>query len=81
MSQANNRGPACLEEVFIKNSPSSKQQSIEAIYKKYGKCEYIKYSASVGNNDMHAFNNNGLITWFNVSRCKIASYFEMVSHG
>jgi hypothetical protein len=31
-----------------KNSSSSKQQSIAAIYKKYGKCEYIKYSASVG---------------------------------
>jgi hypothetical protein len=29
-------------------SSSSEQQSIAAIYRKYGKCEYIKYSASVG---------------------------------
>jgi hypothetical protein len=35
-----------------KNSSSSEQQSIAAIYRKYGKCEYIKYSASVGNNKM-----------------------------
>jgi hypothetical protein len=44
----------CLEEVFIK------QQSIAAIYRKYGKCEYIKYSASVGNKCMQACNKKGL---------------------
>jgi hypothetical protein len=48
-----------------KTSSSSKQQSIVAIYRKYGKCEYTKYSASVGNNDMQAYNKNGLTTWFN----------------
>jgi hypothetical protein len=35
-----------------------------AIYKKYGKCEYIKYSASAGNNDMQACNKKGLTNWF-----------------
>jgi hypothetical protein len=33
-----------------KNSSSSEQQSIAAIYRKYDKCEYIKYYASVENN-------------------------------
>jgi hypothetical protein len=47
-----------------KNSSSSEQESIAAICKKYGKCEYIKYSASVGNNDMQAYNKNGLTKWF-----------------
>jgi hypothetical protein len=32
-----------------------------AICRKYGKCEYIKYSTSVGNNDMQAYNKKGLI--------------------
>jgi hypothetical protein len=41
-------------------SSSSEQQSISAIYRKYGKCEYIKYSASVGNNGMQACNKKGL---------------------
>jgi hypothetical protein len=27
-------------------------------------CEYIKYSASVGNNDKQAYNKNGLTKWF-----------------
>jgi hypothetical protein len=31
-------------------------KSIAAIYRKYGKCEYIKYSTSVGNNGMQAYN-------------------------
>jgi hypothetical protein len=35
-----------------------------AIYKKYDKCEYIKYSASAGNNDMQACNKKGLTNWF-----------------
>jgi hypothetical protein len=39
--------------------------SIAAIYRKYGKCEYIKHSASVGNNDMQAYKKKGLTTWFN----------------
>jgi hypothetical protein len=30
-------------------SSSSEQQNIAAIYREYGKCEYIKYLASVGN--------------------------------
>jgi hypothetical protein len=58
------RGFACLEEVFIKVLLISEQQSIAAIYRKYGKCEYIKYSASVGNNDMQACNKKGLTNWF-----------------
>jgi hypothetical protein len=56
-------GFARIEEVFIKDSSSSEQQSIAAIYKKYGKCEYIKYSASVGNNGMQACNKKGLTNW------------------
>jgi hypothetical protein len=43
-------------ETSSKNSSSSRQQSIAAIYWKYGKCEYIKDSASVGNNDMQSYN-------------------------
>jgi hypothetical protein len=35
-----------------------------AIYGKYGKCEYIKYSTSVGNNDMQASNKKSLTNWF-----------------
>jgi hypothetical protein len=31
----------------LKNSSSSEQQSIAVIYRKYDKCEYIKYSTSV----------------------------------
>jgi hypothetical protein len=48
-----------------KNSSPSEQQSIIAIYKKWGKCEYIKYSTSVGNNDIQAYNEKGLTTGFN----------------
>jgi hypothetical protein len=47
-----------------KYSSSPEQQSIAVIYRKYGKCEYIKYSASVGNNDMQACNKKGLTNWF-----------------
>jgi hypothetical protein len=61
-------GFARLEEVFIKvlliYSSSSEQQGIAAIYRKYGKCEYIKYSTSVGNNDMQSCNKKGLTNWF-----------------
>jgi hypothetical protein len=32
-----------------KNPSSFEQQSIATIYRKYGKCEYIMYSASEGN--------------------------------
>jgi hypothetical protein len=46
-------------------SSSSEQQSIAAIYMKYGKCEYIKYSTSARNNDMQGYNTKGLTTWFN----------------
>jgi hypothetical protein len=30
------------------------------MYRKYGKCEYVKYSISIGNNDMQACNKEGL---------------------
>jgi hypothetical protein len=43
-----------------KYSSSSEQQGIAAIYRKHGKCEYITYSASVGSNDIHAYNKKGL---------------------
>jgi hypothetical protein len=33
-------------------------------YRKYGKCEYIKYSASVGNKDMQACNKKCLTNRF-----------------
>jgi hypothetical protein len=46
-----------LEEVFIKILLISEQQSIATISRKLGKCEYIKYSASVENNDLlHTMN-------------------------
>jgi hypothetical protein len=48
------------------NSSSFEQQSIGAIYRKYGKCEYIKYFTSAGNNDMQDYNKKGLTTWFNL---------------
>jgi hypothetical protein len=48
-----------------KNSSSFEQQSIVAIYRKYDKYEYIKYSASVADNSMQAYNKKGLTTWFN----------------
>jgi hypothetical protein len=43
-----------------KYSSSFEQHIIAAIYMKYDKCEYIKYSASVGNNDIQACNKKGL---------------------
>jgi hypothetical protein len=63
MPQADDRGPARLEEVFIKELFIflAARHSI-AIYRKYGKCEYIKYSASVGNNDMQAYYKKSLTT-------------------
>jgi hypothetical protein len=42
-------------------SSSSEQQSIAAICREQGKCEYIKYSTSVGNNGMQAYNKKGSI--------------------
>jgi hypothetical protein len=45
-------------------SSSSEQQGKAAIYREYGKCEYIKYSASVVSNDMQAYNKKGLTNWF-----------------
>jgi hypothetical protein len=53
-----------LEEVFVKVLPSVEQQSITAIYRKQGKGEYIKYSERVENDDMQAYNKNGLTKWF-----------------
>jgi hypothetical protein len=38
--------------------------SSRAIYRKYGKCEYIKYSASIENNDMQAYNKKGSTSSF-----------------
>jgi hypothetical protein len=46
MPQADDRGPARLEEVFIKELFIFWATTI---YRKYDKCEYVKYSASVGN--------------------------------
>jgi hypothetical protein len=53
-----------LEEVFIKVLLISEQQSIATISRKLGKCEYIKYSASVENNGMQAYIKKGLTKWF-----------------
>jgi hypothetical protein len=39
-----------------------------AIYRKYGKCEYTKYSASVGNNDMEAYNKKDSTSSFIAER-------------
>jgi hypothetical protein len=58
-------GSHAYKKSSSKNSSSSEQQSIAAIYKKYGKCKFIKYSASVGNNGMQAYNKKGLTSWFN----------------
>ncbi len=41
-------------------SSSSEQQNIVAIYREYGKCEYIQYSASEEVNDMHDYNKKKL---------------------
>jgi hypothetical protein len=57
-------GSHAYKKSLLKNSSSSGQQSISAIYRKYDKCEYIKYSASVENNDMQAYNKKGLTKWF-----------------
>jgi hypothetical protein len=62
--QADDWGLHTWKKSSSKNSSSSEQQSI-AIYRKYGKYEYIKYSASVGKNDMQVYNKKGLTTWFN----------------
>jgi hypothetical protein len=43
------RGPHAYKKSSSKNSSSSEQQSIAAIYRKFGKCEYIKYFTTVGN--------------------------------
>jgi hypothetical protein len=68
-------GPHTYKKPSSKNSPSSEQQCIATIYMKYGKCDYIKYSASVENNDMEAYNKKCLTTWFN---CRKEGFISQV---
>jgi hypothetical protein len=44
--------------------------SIRIIYMKYGKCEYIKYLASVKNNDMQTYNK----------KCSTSSFIAEEKH-
>jgi hypothetical protein len=58
-------GFARQEEVFIKVLPffwAAEQ------YTRNNKCEYIKYSASVENNDMQAYNKKGSTSSFIVEK-------------
>jgi hypothetical protein len=57
LSQADDRGFCTPRRSFHQSTPHL--LSSRAIYRKYGKCEYIKYSASVRNNDMQAYNKKG----------------------
>jgi hypothetical protein len=50
------------------NSSTSEQQSIAAKSKKYSKCEYIEYSASVENNGMQAYSKKGLTQGLTVEK-------------
>jgi hypothetical protein len=60
LPHADDRGFTRLEEIFIKELIVFWAESIAAICRKKGKCEYIKYSASVENNDMQAYNKKVL---------------------
>jgi hypothetical protein len=61
MPQSDELGPGRLEEVFIKQLLIFLAAEHNSKNKKHNKCEYIKYSASVGNNDMQAYIKKGLI--------------------
>jgi hypothetical protein len=64
MAQADDWGLASLKEVFIEELFIFRAAEYSNNIQEYGKCEYIKYSASVGNNDMQDYNKKGLTTWF-----------------
>jgi hypothetical protein len=62
-------------------SSSSEKHSVAAIYRKYGKCEFIKYSASVGNNDMQAYNKKSLTNGLFAEKApRPRQYLSMTMH-
>jgi hypothetical protein len=58
--QADDRGSALLEEVFIKGLLIFSTVEHSSKNRENDKCGYIMYSSSVGNNDIQAYNKKGL---------------------